>query len=597
MKSLMHLCEKVLLDLGDLCCVSTIRDRQTIEERVKHEGLSFLTITLPAFCRDFERALDLGDCKSIDFLGFSKKGRLPRFLGGFFDLVFDRLDGRIRTCPSTHAIFAIRQACLQFKKFRADCTPSRVKSCLENYVLTDIDLGDLYETIPDYYLEAASKASRALFQPVLSGLERGLSDPRSVIPRHGPGTTSCGTKANRKYDHLGWTDRLHEWFAASDFVIPSWNDDRYAALNQYRPGREPPVRVVTVPKTLKTPRIIAIEPVHMQYVQQGIMEKLVPCLESRLMFDSIGFTDQSVSQRLAQQGSIDGLTATIDLSEASDRVSNQFVIRMLDSWPTLSGMVQACRSTSADVPGYGVIPLAKFASMGSALCFPIEAMVFLTIIFLSQHGHLSYYKMKNRRESFLRQVRVYGDDIVIPVEWMQSVSRELTTFGLKVNQHKSFGTGKFRESCGGDYYDGVSVKPTYIKCDIPTTRHQVPEVTATVKFRNLIYKEGMWRTAKHIDQCIRNFAPFPVVSDTSPLLGRYSFLGVPTERVCKNLHRPIAFGMVAKRTKPSSPLDGYGALMKFFLKRGSDPIFSKDHLERDGRPKVVAMNLRWASSF
>nr|QDH86857.1 MAG: hypothetical protein H2BulkLitter115474_000002 [Leviviridae sp.] len=40
--------------------VSDLRDLKTIKSRVMSEGLSFLTITLPAFCSAFERALETG---------------------------------------------------------------------------------------------------------------------------------------------------------------------------------------------------------------------------------------------------------------------------------------------------------------------------------------------------------------------------------------------------------------------------------------------------------------------------------------------------------------------------------------------------------
>jgi hypothetical protein len=599
MKSLMHLLREVLHDMGDLCCVSTIRDFETISKRVEYEGLSFLTITLPALAKEFERALDVGSVRSSDFLGFSKKGRLPRFCGGFFDLVFDRETGHLLSTPSHVAILAVRQILLSCKKFEAECTPYRVRKCVEGYLVTDIDLSTHYCELPDFWLETVTDVAKVLFGPVLNELEKSLSkDPCFLVPKHGPGTTSSGTKANAKFEDLHWTDRLSKHFSPYDFLIPSWKDDRIERIDHYHPGIEPPVRVVTVPKTLKTPRIIAIEPVHMQYMQQSLLEVLVPLLESRRMYGSLGFTDQSVSQNLALKSSIDGTLATLDLSEASDRVANPMVEAMLKSWPILSDMIQCMRTTHADVPGHGVQPIFKFASMGSALCFPIEAMVFLTLSFMSVHGSASVQTMKRNRCGFLRRVRIYGDDIIVPVGMAQTLACEFSAFGLKINEHKSFWTGKFRESCGGDFYEGTDVKPLYIKCEPPTSRHQVREVESTVSFRNLCYKAGMWRTAAYLDKCISSFAPFPVVDDASPVLGRVSFLtkGRPIEKMCKNLHRPLVFGMVPKRTIPKSKLDGYGALMKFFLKRGDEPFFRQDHLEFDGRPISVAITNRWASA-
>jgi len=465
--------------------------------------------------------------------------------------------------------------------------------------MTDFEIGEHFENVNDYVIDAFVECSRVLFGPIFNKLNRDLmDDPNIVIPRHGSGTTASRVLSNRKYDHLDWTYRLEKHFRASNFLLPSWNaEDRFLEINFKTLEQEEPVRVVTVPKTLKTPRIIAIEPVCMQYVQQGLMELIVPLLESRKLYNSIGFLDQKINQDLACKGSHDGSIATMDLSEASDRVHNHLVEALLSPWPTLSDMVQACRSKQADVPGYGIHTLFKFASMGSALCFPIEAMVFLTIAFLSQTKELSYQTMKKRRVSFLRSVRIYGDDIIVPVGMAHSVACELSTFGLKVNKHKTFWTGKFRESCGGDFYDGVPVNPVYIKASIPTSRRPAQDVESTIAMRNLFYKGGMWRVAAYVDDCVKRFAPLPVVLPTSPVLGRHSFLGFETQKLCPHLHRPMVKGMIPRRIKPLSPLDGYGALLKFFLKRSKDPFHEVSHLKRDGRPKVATINLRWAVSI
>jgi len=131
--------------------------------------------------------------------------------------------------------------------------------------------------------------------------------------------------------------------------------------------------VIAVPKTMKTPRIIAVEPTAMQYMQQAISDNLVSNLEGRHFPYKwmIGFERQEPNQQMAKEGSLHGELATLDLSEASDRVSNQHVRRLTKGFPRVTEGIQACRSRKADVPGHGVIRLAKFASMGSALTFPL----------------------------------------------------------------------------------------------------------------------------------------------------------------------------------------------------------------------------------
>jgi len=596
MKSLVRLFQVVSHHYGEVCGISTIRDFQTVTERVEHEGLSFLTIALPAYCKDFERSLADGRLRSDLFNFWKKRKGTPQFLRGFLELVFNS-DGLLRDKPNIEAIEGIRQICLMYKKFRAECTPKRVYSTLSGYVTTDLDVAEHYDEIGQHLLDDFVENAEILFSPVLRQLESDLSqDPSFIVPRHGPGTTADSTIGNNKYNWLTWTERLSKFFNANDYLLSSLkSDDRASKINILKPGAEPPVRVITVPKTLKAPRIIAIEPVHMQYMQQGVLEVLIPLLESRKMFSSLGFTDQSINQRLAALASRTQSLATLDLSEASDRVHNELVKLMLLKFPTLSGIVQATRSERADVPGFGSITLSKFASMGSALCFPIEAMVFLTIMSVAWRKGSTVHAFKRNRWRFLKAVRVYGDDIIVPNDFAIPAKNSLELFGLKVNTAKSFWTGKFRESCGADYYDGEEVKPLYVKCSPPTSRGSVDDVQSTVSIRNLFYERGLWSVAAYLDDCIKGIAPFPTVDKTSPILGRFSYLYDPSQyRLDKYLHRPVAFGMVAKATKPSMPLDGYGALMKFFLKRGLDPIFSKDHLLRDGRPRSAAISLRWA---
>jgi hypothetical protein len=56
MKSLMLLWQEVANELATWCCTSTRLDYKTVQSRVGHEGESFLTITLPNFCTDFQKS-------------------------------------------------------------------------------------------------------------------------------------------------------------------------------------------------------------------------------------------------------------------------------------------------------------------------------------------------------------------------------------------------------------------------------------------------------------------------------------------------------------------------------------------------------------
>jgi len=485
-----------------------------------------------------------------------------------------------------------------YKKISLPCSEKRVKGAFESYVKCEHEVREWSENVSQYDLDRFGIVADFVWGSDLSVVDRKVYNVNHV-PKHGPGATADRISGNRKFEIKQWTTRLEEYFPSAEFVVPNWGFyDGLGAVDFVEPDAEIPVRVITVPKTLKTPRIIAIEPLCMQYAQQSILELLVPAIEgSKLLSNSIGFTLQEPNQHLAKSGSIFGNLATIDLSEASDRVSNLLVKRMLQNFPHLSGAVQACRSLRADVPGHGVVSLSKFASMGSALCFPIEAMVFLTIIGVAESRRLNRQMREEDYKSLFLRVRVYGDDIIVPTDLVPYVVHELSVFGLKVNENKSFWTGKFRESCGKDYYDGHDVSVTYVRRMIPSSRSDVSEMVSTVSLRNQLYKAGLWCAVRFLDAVVGRLAPFPNVLETSPVLGRNTFLGFDSERICSNLHKPLVKGLILRVKHKRSHLEGAAALLKFFLKRGEDPIFDAKHLERHGRPQSVDTKIGWSPAY
>jgi hypothetical protein len=596
MKSLLLLWEVAALEVGSECHASTSRDFKTVCERERHEGTSFLTITLPQFCSDFQKSLDQGFVDSTAFAGFRRRGGFPVFLSGFLSRVFSSA-GRLLDDPCVDSIRAVRQLTLLYSKIELPCSQERESAAIAKYIECERSVRANDEACPHDDLLRFDRISRLLFGQLFANVDLAIYEG-DIRPQHGPGTTAEGLKGNRKYSLMEWTERLETIFPASEFLFPSRSNWRDAMLvNTHEPGAEKPVRVITVPKTLKTPRIIAVEPACMQYAQQAILEVLVKEVRGDSTLSSLlGFDDQVPNQVLACKGSSDGSLATLDLSEASDRVSNQLVRRLLANHPWLSRAVDATRSRKADVPGHGVIRLAKFASMGSALCFPFEAFVFTTVCFLGIEQSLNRPLTKADISRYLGQVRVYGDDIIVPVDTVSLVVRSLETFGFQVNLSKSFWTGKFRESCGKEYYDGHDVSIVKVRTELPARRADARALVSTVALRNNFYSSLMWQTARHLDAVLGRFLKLPRVAATSPSLGLHSFLGYDTHRMDEALHSPLVRGYVAVPKIPRSPLGGNGALLKFFLKRGDEP-HSEGHLERSGRPTSVDIRRRWIRPF
>jgi hypothetical protein len=567
-KSLMPFLQCLLDDFSKLCCTSTSRDLKTITTRVEHEGLSFLTITLPNFCSDFQKSLDQGFVGDDQFAGFARTGGLPRFLSGFLRHVFDSESGVLLNEPSLLHVGAIRQITLAFGKINIPCSSARDAAAMRSYIECEQEVrrSDTRMAASPDWVSRFRRVSTLLWGDVLSSVDRLVYDGggASITPKHGPGSTADRLHGNAKWEQAEWTERLEQVFPHGIHLVSSWRyfqDLRHVRILE--PGAERPVRVITVPKTLKTPRIIAIEPTCMQYMQQGLLAAIRKAVEADdIASGLIGWAEQEPNKLLARESSRDGTLATLDLSEASDRVSNQHVRELLAYHPHLREAVDASRSRKADVPGHGVLRLAKFASMGSALTFPLEAMVFATIIFMAIERELRTPLSRGAIRSYLGKVRVYGDDIIVPVDLVHSVIAELESFGLKVNASKSFWSGKFRESCGGDYYDGHDVSVVRVRSLLPTHRTDVPEIVSTLELRNHLYKSGLWGTARYLDEELGRLIPLPVVLETSPVLGRHSFLGYETQRDCPELFRPLVRGWTLQPRLPSSKLEGAGALLK-----------------------------------
>jgi len=599
LKSLIVLWSKLADEFANRCCTSATRDIETVSGRVEHEGLSFLTITLPSFGKDFQKSLDQGIVDRNSFQGFSWRAGLPRFLGGFLDRVFDRGSGVLVHNPDVEAILAIRQLTLLYSKIELPCTPARERDAMSGYVDCDREVKENDALLFEKDFSDFQRMSSLLFRDVFSKMDKLIHD-EDIIPKHGPGATADKLLGNQKFKLSTWTDRLQSVMSAENFLLPN---PRFADENQItylEPGSEQPVRVISVPKTLKTPRIIAIEPSYVQYAQQAILEPLIELLETdKVVKHFLGFSDQVPNQDLARIGSENGQLATLDLSEASDRVSNQLVRSMVSSFPSLLKGLDATRSRKADVPGHGVIRLAKFASMGSALCFPVEAMVFLTIIFLGIERELN--TRFTSRADFLRfrgRVRVYGDDLIIPVDSVEPVINSLEHFGARVGAAKSFWIGRFRESCGKEYYDGHDVSIVKFRRMLPSSLADGPGCISLVSFANQLFQAGCWETVKYVDSLVwKVLKYYPVAESTSPVLGRTSFLGYQPERMCAQLHRPLVKGYVVRSIIPKNSLSGDGALLKFFLKRGGQPSVDREHLERSGRPRAVDIKPRWVTPY
>lgn len=596
MKSQVKLLQAVLLDVGQQCGTSTSKDYAYILGRVEKEGRSFLTITLPTFGKGLEQALERGYLGSDLFPGFHRgKGGLPRLLSGFLSQIF--LDNCC-VAPTTSRVIdcvqAVRQITGLYSKLEDQCTRERESRALLSYVEVDASLISISPDILEEYYESTRPLARYLYE-----VENRLFRGEDFNPHHGPGAVAERLSSNGKYNSNVWTDRLEEVFPAFSTLCVNARDFLNTDVQFLALEQEPPVRVVTVPKTMKAPRIIAVEPTWMQYVQQGILGVMTDTLLTRNSNKEkdfshyercFGWTDQEPNRLLARSG-CDGSFATIDLSEASDRVSLQIVETILRDHPFLLECVKSCRSTSALLPSGDVIALRKFASMGSAMCFPWESLVFAGCILMAKR--ICGLMRNNRNSSNLDGFRVFGDDMVVPTNIVPALLQVLEDMHLKVNINKSFWTGMFRESCGSDWYDGFDVKYVKVRHPFPKSRQDGLQILQVIDLHNRLFVRGLYGACKVLELQICNLG-YPYYAPVgSTICAMYTWDESRfTTRWNNNLQRIEYKGVKTRVTLRDDPLHSYGALRKCLRYNGDEPLDLK-HLERAGRSLHVAINVGW----
>ena len=541
MKSLVLL-TTVMRHQAAICKVSLERDIRTLERRYRAEGAHFLEVVLPTLDDVLLEGLRIGVCPLPEH--FHVRGELPVFLGPLWSLVFDE-DGILLSAPSHDAITAIRQITRASKKVFEVCPDDAVAKEISSFLQTDNEVGDYCP--PADAIRLLGIAIDALFGRFLRSTDWGV-----VEGRHGPGATA------ERYDLVGrWDFGPSNPEIASAFPEPhpplySWPYPVFA-------GRAVG-RLVAVPKTATKPRLISIEPSSHQWIQQSIKDRLYS------MFNGIRVCDlrsQDPNRILAEIGSYAGCLATIDLSEASDRISNDLVKLVFSRFPQFSGAIQACRTKWIEVPGHGEYELKKFASMGSALTFPIEVMIFTAItlmgVALAEGGEFVSAVRRLAKSDF---IRIYGDDIIVPVEHYKPVTIALEVFGLKVNKGKSFAHGLFRESCGADFFGGSDVAPVYRRRRDPGGPHDTSEIVSLVSFAN---------------QYSDRYGPSPIPDTVHELLRAWTGLDVSRHP------NPSEFGGLAIVGDPSGNRVRYNrALQRDEVRAYTLRVASRDSRASDG---------------
>jgi hypothetical protein len=297
------------------------------------------------------------------------------------------------------------------------------------------------------------------------------------------------------------------------------------------------VSLQTVPKTALKRRVIALETVEMQYYQQALKDVLYAHIDRYLPI--IPLFNQEQNRQLALAGSISGTIATIDLSAASDSVRWDLVKRSFARIPWLRAWLYATRSRWVQYAGR-IRRLNIFATMGSAICFPIESLVFASVCeyVYRKSGH------KPNRHGFCSGYSVYGDDIACLTRLAPEICRVLIELGFEPNMDKTCMNNApfcYRESCGVEAIGGVDVSPVKLPRNFRRLNKTArPETLLTcVELSNELLRAGCLLTRAFVVRGLLRSRPYPVFGNGPGLL---KTLGPASNFRCKhrfNRHRFI----------------------------------------------------------
>lgn len=599
-------------------------DFENLSFQCRSRGLTFFTLDLPNLDSMLLHGLENGRLQLSGPLSrrVSERVRVPRLYSGLWLRIFDT-SGCLKADADVNAIAFLRQLSVLGKKLRVACSPDRIQSSMENY--HDIErtlrrptyrwdddwvifeqgsdnphLGDcsvaartddLFSLQEKEEKESVSAGDRRLLEqvqrvadflsdslgyldPVIYSNDRDL-ECKGIGFRHGPGAVASRIRQWEKSHFRFWPTKLQGRFPYQ-FCGRTANADLEEPINH-----EIASRLMCAPKTAKGPRLIAAEPVEHQWCQQLILSWLASRFRELFRGDFIDLNNQKKSGRLVLEASRSRNLATVDLSDASDRLSCWTVERILRKNTSLLTALHAARTRYirddiSSVPSF--LKTKKFASQGTATTFPVMSFVMLCIALgACTEGDVSW-QMLNK---FRGKVQVFGDDIILPKYGYVRLCRVMTLLQLKVNSSKSYWLGHFRESCGVDGFNGYDVtpvKPKVIVADGPAS------CQAVVDTSNNLHLKGYWHAADSCRALLPSFVQRKLgirgITDAG-FPGLTSYVGSDERhlesRWNSRLHRHEVRAWITLDSAQREVREGYGALLDFFVSK-----FSNDN------PRVVS---------
>jgi len=488
--------------------LSLNKDIDCARRRMSTEGTSFYSKELAMIGNSFTRSLDgISQFQPVGLARYRNKtvrSVLPAFARSLF-LQTHTDDGYLRKEATPGMVQHIRSVLYLTYKMREEFDCENLADFAADFTGRDRHLSQVPFSIEaktsfqdDINWSGIDRRWRAVIMIARHLVSRVLSnaDPSDILPSHGPGAVSGGEKPWEKPYHRKMAEPMGDVYDISYYV--SGSHALADMIGEWKQGlvHEDVARVLFVPKDSRGPRVITCEPVAKQWIQQGLMRSLRKAIsEHYLTKDTVVLDDQSVNGVLACLSSVLGSYATLDLKDASDCITCELVRALFPKhW---YDALMAARSPMYRIQGSEEIcKLVKFAGMGNATTFPTETLCFWALsqalLLKRTDTHYGGFRPIDRRvynRLEIEKVYAYGDDLVVPSTLVDELQELFSYVGLVVNTKKSFSTGRFREACGYDAFDGQNVAPVRLKGLIDAMDGDVASLAGLVQTCNRIWME------------------------------------------------------------------------------------------------------------
>ncbi len=490
------------------------KDLLTVLERLQKEGSSFAQVTLSLLGKALDQGLVSGRFTPIAHFRLKRNTCLPILCFAVFREIFDD-EGILLSDPNVSSIFFLRQFLLLDSKLEFEPTTKMKELAVQGFIDRQSALRKVRVPVDHPVLIRA----RWLLGRVLRGCN--LSN---IQPGHGPGIVADGWDRFERWDFTSWSAKAERYYpyreyGAHTFEMSARNGIGIPLIKRYT------TKCCLVPKDFKGPRLISAEGTVNQYLQQGQMKSLMQYVDRHpILSRSIKLRDQTFNQRKAEIA-YDNNLVTLDLSNASDSVSTVLVWYLLSDVPLLRGQLMSTRS---DFMRYEdtYVRLVAFAPMGSAVCFPVETLVFWAITMASlmlvrpryeKRVHLRsdesrFPRCSSTLSELASEICVFGDDIIAPEECISTLMSTLSLVGCHVNTSKTCYMTPFRESCGSEWYKDTDVTITRNRRYTYDARKNIGDYPVLLGLQRKFFLRGLYNTAELLRNWAREIYPVLTVA-------------------------------------------------------------------------------------